>query len=166
MTLRQPGFLDKLLGLVPGYKGYAQRDARRTADAALRAHVAAGLDRCKHHVDDIALELAREKRLDGLDELDRLARRLGTAADSIRHAQHGGSGLMDDVVVKAEDLERVHEGDLALHEQAESLEELVRALTPADVPAGLPSRLEAASELVAAIERRNELFGEVFPCRS
>jgi hypothetical protein len=165
MTKREPGFLDKLMGFVPGYRGYAERDARRTADGKLRAHVATRLDAAKRHVHDAITARSREGRMDGLDALDRLGRRLGTCANTIRHAEHGGSGLMDDVVVKAEDLDRVYQEDLALHDQAEQLgNDLERLRDGKDE--SVEALLDQATALLSAIERRDEIFEEVFPCRS
>ena len=165
MTKREHGFLDKLMSFVPGYRGYADRDARRTADGKLRAHVATRLDASKRHVDEAITARTREGRMDGLDALDRLGRRLGTCANTIRHAQRGGSGMMDDVLVSAEDLDRVYQEDLALHEQAEQLANDMEHLRDGKVET-VQALLERATALLTAIERRDEIFEEVFPCRS
>ena len=162
MSQRQPSFLDSLAGLIPGYTGYAERDTRRSQDKRLRDHVAEELDRAKRQLDGLVGLILQRGELDGLDQVDSLKRVVGTCADSIRHASYGESGLMDDVVVKAADLERVFQNDLGLHAQAEALTTIISSLTSATYLSGLPDARQMARDLEKAIQQREDLLREVF----
>jgi hypothetical protein len=162
MTPRLPNLLDKLAGFIPGYKSFSQKEARRDSDKRLRDHVADTLDANKRHVDSLVLACTDAGSLDGLDLLDRLKRRVGTCADSIRLAEYGESGFTDDVVIDEADLERVHEFDLGLLEQAKQVSSSIQDLTNdnlAEVLAGVTSSVD---DLLRAIESRGELLREVF----
>ena len=162
MSKREPGFLDTLAGLIPGYRGYAERDARRSQDKRLRDHVAEQLDRSKRALDGVIYLATQRGVLDGLDDVDRLKQTIGTCADNLRHASYGASGLMDDIVVKAPDLDRVYQHDLGLHGQAEELATLVSSLTSETYQAALADVRKKAQALQKAIAQREDLFREVF----
>jgi hypothetical protein len=162
MTKRESNFLDTLTGLIPGYAGYADREARRSQDKRLRDHVAEQLDRCKRHLDGLIFLATQRGALEGLDEIDRLKQLVGTCADSLRHAAYGASGLMDDVVVKAADLEKVYKHDLGLNGQAEDLGTTIASLTSETFKEALPGIRQKAKDLQKAIEQRDGLLREVF----
>ena len=162
MTKRPADFLDRLAGLIPGYTGYAERTERRSQDKRLRDHVADQLDRSKHGMDGLIYLATQRGVLDGLDDVDRVKQVLGTCADSLRHASYGASGLMDDVVVKTADLDRVYQHDLGLHAQAEELAMIVSSLTSETYQAALPDVRKKAQALQKAIQQREDIFREVF----
>lgn len=162
MSRRKPNLIDTLAGFIPGYRGYADRDARRSADKLLRESVAAHLVRVQKDVDDLVLRRVDAGRLEGLDDLDRLKRELGSCADALRHAPAGGSGLMDDVVVTAADLDRVHHHDLDLQQAANDLGAAVSAaVATGDAEAVLKLR-PRVSEMKDAIARRDDVLHQVF----
>lgn len=162
MPQRNSNLIDKLAGIIPGYRGYADRDARRIADKRLRENVATDLIRAQSDIHDLVLRRVEAGRLIGLDELDRFARELGTCADALRHAPAGGSGLMDDVVIKAADLDRVHQHDLDLRQAASELVAAVASAsreTDSDDLLALRPRMH---ELRDAIRHRESVLHQVF----
>lgn len=162
MSQRQPNFLDTLAGLIPGYTGYAERETRRSQDKRLRDHVAQELDRSNRFLDSLIGLVLERGDLEGLDQVDSLKRVVGTCADSLRNASYGESGLMDDIVVKTADLERVLQNDHGLHAQAEELSVAISALTSATYLSGLPDVRQMAKGLEKAIQQREDLLREVF----
>jgi hypothetical protein len=190
MDERQRNVFERLASLIPGYDGFADKERRRTADQALRRHLASRIDGLKRRLDDTTRELARSGVLDGLDRLDRLKQRLGTCADTLRHAPHGEGGWSDDWIVTAEDLNRVHEHDEGLHATVDAVADAIAAIhaksvagTDAKGVAGTDAKSVTAidaktvaealgparakvDELREAIERRDVLLSEVSRCRS
>jgi hypothetical protein len=162
MTSRAPNLIDKLAGLVPGYTSFSAKEARRDADKRLRDHVAAVLDGAKRHVDEVVLELTKAGRLDGLDDADRLKRRLGAVADSVRYAEHGETGFMDERVFEEEDLERIYDHDLRLLEQAGQVVTTVSELHAEGFDEGLKACLAAVGEFNESVRQRESLLREVF----
>jgi DNA repair ATPase RecN len=158
MSPRQPSFLDTLAGLIPGYTGYAEREKRRSQDKRLRDHVALELDRSKRQL-DVLIEMALQRgELEGLDEVDALKRSIGTCADT----PAGASGLMDDVVVKEADLDRVLQHDHGLHAKAEELTTSISSLTSSTFRAALGDVRRLVRELENAIQQRDTILSEVF----
>lgn len=166
MTIRQPGLLEKLGGLIPGYRGYADRDTRRTADQRLRARVGAILDEVKADLSAMVGRLTDAGRLGDIDAVDGLRRRLGTCADTIRNSPHGGGGMFDATTVMAADLDKVYAHDLGLHEQANALAAAVRAVDEGALPGSLTAARAAADKLQHDIAERETLLSEVFQCPS
>ena len=162
MTSRLPNIIDKIAGFIPGYKSFAAREERRDSDKRLRVHVADTLDASKRHVDDLVLTLTDAGELSGLDKADRLKRRIGTCADLIRLAEYGASGLMDSETIEEADLERVHEHDLGLLDQARDTVGQVEALTAENFAESLAGVRSSVDDMLAAIERRAELLKETF----
>lgn len=162
MTARAPNLIDKIAGLVPGYKSFTAKESRRDADKRLREHVAAVLDGSKRSVDDVVLELVKAGKLDGLDEADRLKRRLGAVADSIRFAEYGETGFMNEQVFEEEDLERIYDHDLTLLEQAQGVVTTVGELHAEGFDDGLKACLEAVAAFNESVRQREALLREVF----
>ena len=162
MTQRQRNLIDKLAGLIPGYRGHADRDARRTSDKLLRESIAAQLILMQRDVDTLMLERVDEGNLGGLDDLDRLKRELGACADAFRHAPAGGSGLMDDMVVTAADLDRVLQHDLDLQQVTVELGAALAdpaAAGDGDAVLALRPRVRALRDSIA---RREDVLRQVF----
>lgn len=166
MAEREPNILDRLLDKIPGYRGFADKDARRGVDKALRDHVGGRLDALKRGVERVSAELVNAGQLEGLHELDRLRHRLGTCADRIRHAPYGESGWMDDRIVTAEELDRLHEHDLGVEGQVDALAEAFEALTAENAGDQVGVLRDRVEDVLCAIEKRDDILTEVFRCRS
>lgn len=162
MTRRQPNLIDRIAGFIPGYRGYADRESRRTTDKLLRDSVAARLIGIQKCVDDVVLRRVDAGQLRGLDDLDRLKRELGTCADAFRHAPVGGSGLMDDNVVKADDLDRVLQHDLSLEQAVTTLADAFAQAAFADDAAALLALRPQVKALREAIAQRETVMNQVF----
>lgn len=163
MKRRNEDLFDKLTNLIPGYSGFKDKDSRRTADQALRRYLATRIDRLKRTVDDVVAARTNAGKLDGLAELDRLKQRLGTCADTIRHAPYGESGLRDDWVIDAATLDRVHEHDMALDARVDEVETAIGQLARDDDEGGdaLAEARSAVDQLRADIEARERILSEV-----
>src|SRR5258706_4630279 len=106
--------LEKLASCVPGYSGYAEREKRRDTDQALRRSVASRLSDLTPVVDRLVAEALRTMRLEALEPLESLKRRLSRVADAVRHAPAGYTGLFDAPDVDAKELDRLIEHDGSL----------------------------------------------------
>ena len=161
MTKRDPNILEKILDYIPGYKEYSDREGRRDNDKRLRDHVADQLGASKRKFDDLVLALTKEAKLDSLDDAETIKKRIGICADTIRTAQYGASGLMDDVQIKAEDLDRVHEHDRGILDQTMRLVGTIEALTPDSFADEAADVRASVDELRSTIDQRDELFREI-----
>lgn len=151
--------LAKLAALVPGYAGYADRERRRETDQAVRLAVAARLGAVRTELERRTADASRAGRLDLLEPLDALARRVSTLADSLRHAPAGYAGLFDAAAVGAPELDRLQQLDLEAGEACERLAAEARATAP---EAGALRRVEdALAAAEEAFRRRAGALHEV-----
>ena len=132
------GLLEKLVGGIPGFKGYIEKEARREADKLLR--------------DTIATRYGAE--------LDRLAL-LQRFSDMVKTAERGYSGFFDAVKVKETELAKLYAFDNALLDNAGKVTEAVNGLEAAvNNNEGIPAAVRKVSALVAecntTFERRKE----------
>ena len=160
MTRREPNVLDAIAGFIPGYRGYADRDARRTTDRLLRESVARRLVGLARDVDAVVLRLVDAGTLEGIGDLDRVKRELGACADAFRHAPAGGSGLMDDHAVTAADLDRAHRNDLEVRRQVEALAASVAQAVATGTAAALLALQPEIARIREAIARRQDALRE------
>jgi len=153
--------IDRLGSLVPGYAGYADRETRRECDQVLRLAVASRLGAARAALDRRTAECARTGRLDVLEPLDSLSRRVGALADALRHAPAGYAALLDAATVDAAQLDRIYAFDLEAREAGErvfDVAERVRAGADAEALDPLEAAVAAAEE---ALRRRGEVLREV-----
>ncbi len=114
--------LENLVGKIPGYKGYKEKEMRREADKMLRDAIAARMRTVKTQLDGLQQELIGAGKFDLLDETGSAATQLQTFIDRVKTASYGYGGLFDAVRIKEDDLDRVYEFDNALIAYVERIE--------------------------------------------
>ena len=116
---------ENLLGKIPGYKGYKEKELRREADKLLREAIASRMRTVKTQLDSLQQDLIGAGKFDLLDETGSAATQIQTFIDRVRTAAYGYGGLFDAVKVKEEDLDRVYEFDNALIGYVERIENAI-----------------------------------------
>lgn len=160
------GPLHRLLGHIPGFAGYREREQRRTADKLLREYLAGLLQETLGALRAVAGERARAAELTHLAALGRLTNRLEHATDQIRLADYGYSGWYDAVQVNDAELDRLYEYDLSLRQFIGDIAATVRALgaCPDDrLPGQMAQVDEALGELQAMIATRERIVTQTMP---
>ncbi len=153
---------EKLGALIPGYKGYVEREGRRTTDQILRRELARRLGDAVASVDEAALQLVEKKDLKAVEALDRLKGRLRSAADRLRFAGYGESGFFDDVQVGAEELDKLYKFDLQLTETVAEAGSMAKSLRGSeDVEGDCALLVEKLSALADKINGRDNVITEV-----
>ncbi|MFO0872467.1 MAG: hypothetical protein U0575_00660 [Phycisphaerales bacterium] len=152
--------VEKMVGWIPGYKGYAQREARRDSDRLLREGIARSLDAPRQAVDAAIADSSRAMKFEHLESLESLRRRLTAMVDRIRHAPRGYSGFFDTMKIDAATLDAIHDHDNSIRDVAKGVAASGAALA---TPSAESIKAASASidQLDAAIRRRDEmLIGE------
>jgi len=85
--------LTKIIGKIPGFDGYFERQTRRRAVQALRDVIAAHFADLRTRVGVIQQDFAGEGELEYLDDLETAATKLQTFIDKVQHDAHGYSGF-------------------------------------------------------------------------
>jgi hypothetical protein len=154
------GAIQRILGKIPGFSGYLNRESRRASDQLVRQSLADRLQRAKRGLDQYSRALADVAKIDQLPLVDRVRGRLDTLITRLRGAPAGYSGFFDLVQVDEDLLEEVYEHDLYLVDQVEQLAQDLEAMgTCQDDPSQLVPKLgEKLDGLDQQLARREDLL--------
>jgi hypothetical protein len=126
-----------LVGWIPGFHGYLEREYRRDSDALQRSWLSDRLQRSKRAMDAVALRLADAGKLTVLPQCDRLRAKTDELIARIRGAWEGYTGVFDLVKVDQALLDRVYDHDVALMHAVDEFVGMTEQL------AGLPASGDA-----------------------
>ena len=110
--------LERIMLVLPSFRGYKLREQRREADRIVRDHVHAVLE---HSRDDLskALQMLSDSKVSELAEpMNRLIARLDRVAEKVNHASYGYSGFFDSIRIEEPDLDRMLAYDTQLMDAA------------------------------------------------
>jgi len=150
--------LEKLIGQVPGYKGYKEKEMRRESDKLLRETVATQMEQMRQRMDDLQKRLITTGRFEYLDEMGNATTKLQTFIDRVRKASYGYAGLFDAVRVREEELDRLYDFDNRLLEYVERLSAALDNLETS-IPAG-EGLAEAVRQVLAICAEANRTFDQ------
>jgi len=120
-------FLERIASMIPGFKGYRDKERRREADRISREHMAATLEAAKKDLDTLSANASRVGALDAINDIETGRKRLDKVAARIRYADRGYAGFFDAVKVDDGVLDQVYQFDLALLTGVEEARESARA---------------------------------------
>jgi len=148
--------------VLPGYKGYKQKELRREADKLLRETIASRMRTVKTQLDSLQQELIEAGRYDLLDEAGSTVTQLQTFIDRVRTASYGYGGLFDAVRVKEDDLDRLYEFDATLLDYVERTEAAIGSAREGLAGEDAKSRIllirDLAREANATFDQRREII--------
>jgi hypothetical protein len=151
------GGLERLVGKIPGYKGYKDKELRREADKLLRTQLAGQLDDQRKRLSGLQMQLINQAQIEYVDDLERAAMKLQLLTDRIKTASYGYAGLFDAVKVKEEQLDALYDFDNQMFdfvlEIAADVDQVGSAIA-AKEGVGL-----TIAELVVTLEEANLTFG-------
>ena len=140
----------KLLGFIPGFSGYMERQNRRDADKILRETVARRFEELWSHASNLQVELVNSSMFTYVDDMEKASIKLRTFIDKISTAPRGYSGLFDAVKINEKELEAIYQFDAAFFDLAE---QVGRALDTVEASLGDESALPAAIRNVTSLAR-------------
>lgn len=153
---------EKIGAIIPGYKGYSEKETRRDTDKLLRMKLAKQLDDMKAVFDKIILREMKNADHELIKALDSIKRILDLTANQIRYASCGYSGFFDVAQVDKTDLERLYQFDLGIENDVGQLSIRVCSLPKSET---LIKDCAVVSEVLSAlsdkIKERDTLIMEV-----
>lgn len=154
------GFLEKVL---PGYKGYRQREDSRNSDKLLREMLSNKLRQARSRYDDTKAEIANRGNLDLLNPAEKVTQTLSRVIDRLRFANYGFSGKwFGGDKIDVERLEKVHAFDSQLAEGVEQLDGDISALGLLDDDGQIDAALKALAhrirEMDEALNQREKIL--------
>jgi hypothetical protein len=150
---RSTTIFEKVGALIPGYRGYAERDGRRQCDKILRESVVRAISACEAAVQNrIATELKNRQKeiLIGLEET---RKKLNTLSTNVKYAAYGESSFFSNSQIKEAELEIIFMKDINLMEKAETLRSNVSKMSKEDIDATI-------TDIEGLLEKRAEFIRE------
>ena len=155
---QERGWLEKLIGKIPGYKGYKEKEMRREADRLLREALVRDLTLQLNRLSPMQTALLEQGGIDWMDDIGGVKTGLQTLIDRIRHAAEGYAGFFDAVRVKEDDLDRVEQFDQQLVAEVDHVKTSFDTLDSA-----IQSGTEIKANIAASrtlIQGLNDLFSK------
>jgi hypothetical protein len=149
VTSQQDPF-KRLGSLIPGFKGYIERQNRRDADKLLRDTVARRFDEQWKRASQLQVDMVSQGMIAYVDDMERAALQLRTFIDKISTAPRGYSGLFDAVKINEPELEAIYQYDAAFFDLAE---QVGRALDNVEASLGDEAALPAAIRNLTSLAR-------------
>ncbi len=147
-------WLEQILHQVPGFRGYLEKEERRSTDKLLREFLAQRVDRCRDRMDGLMRALADDGKLALTEKVDRVKRATERVMRRLQFASYGYSGLFDAIKIREAELDQLYAFDLALIERINRLEERVAAL---EKTTGDADEIESATtELIQLVREFDE----------
>ncbi|OGO32170.1 MAG: hypothetical protein A2Z16_02285 [Chloroflexi bacterium RBG_16_54_18] len=150
----------KILSVIPGFKGYIERQKRRDSDKILRETVANRFDQQWQRISALQRDFINQGELQYVDDLEAAAIKLRTFIDRIRRARRGYSGLFDAEKINEKELALLYQYDASLLEMSEqvarAIDNVESSVGSDGLPAAIRNLTSVSQQCIDAYNRRDE----------
>jgi hypothetical protein len=152
--------LEKIMGYIPGYRGYKEKELRRESDRLVRMEAVNRLKAAKTAFRRTFANPSAVQKLAGDDtyRFDALNSRLDRVTQRIDRAVAGYAGMFDAIKVKEDKLDSVIQYDVNLIEKAESVKADVEKTI--SIEPGTDEWRTAMDAVISKIEELDSLVNE------
>jgi hypothetical protein len=153
------GFWEKIL---PGYKGYKEREESRNTDKILREFLSSRLKESRNRFDEFKVELTRMGSLDLLTPAEKVTQTLSRITDRLRYANYGFSGKWFGDKIGVGELDKVLAFDQKLAESVDQIDKDIKTLESlgdkAEMNTGLRGLVELIRKVDEALNEREQIL--------
>ena len=122
---RTVNILDKIGSLIPGYRGYAERDGRRNCDKQLRSILSSKLIECENTLVNRINEAITNSDKPLMRKIEVCRKSINTTQSKINYAPYGESGFFSDQQIKEDELMKIYHFDLDMAEVVGEIENII-----------------------------------------
>jgi hypothetical protein len=152
----------KLLGKIPGFKGYIERSNRRASDKLLRDLIANRFEEQWKNISALQRQVISDGAIEFVDDLEGAAIKLRQFIDRVRNAAYGYSGFFDAVKINEEELTRIYQYDLTMLDMVDevksSVDNVEASLGTDGLPAAIRHLTSIAADCVETFNRRSDVI--------
>jgi hypothetical protein len=154
------GLLEKIMGYVPGYKGYKEKELRRESDRLVRMEAVSRLKAAKTTFRRTFANPSAVQKLTGDDtfRFDAFNARLDRVTQRIDRAVAGYAGMFDTIKVKEDKLDSVIQHDASLIEKADAVKTDVEKTV--SIEPGTDEWRTAMDVVISKVEELDRLVDE------
>lgn len=153
----QQDWFKKIIGKIPGFKGYIERNNRRSSDKLLREMIAREYEVQYQRISGVQRALISAGELGAVGELENAAIKMRQFIDRVRTASYGYAGIFDAIKIKEAELETVYQFDAML---LEKYNEIARAIDNVEASIGTDGQAAAIRNLIAHTQEAIEAFNK------
>jgi hypothetical protein len=154
--------LQKLLGKLPGFKGYLEKGNRRAADKMVRETIANRFEEQWQRISSVQRDLISQGGLEFITELEASGLKLRQFIDRTRRASYGYAGFFDAVKINEDELAKVYQFDLVLltmvDEVARAIDNVESSVGTDGLPAAIRHLKSLSQKCIDAFNRRQEVM--------
>lgn len=149
------GTLKKLELLVPGLRGYRQKEDIRVSDSLLRNQVADKLDLTKGNLESLRKQMASSGDYNNLTSIGSLISQVQQLGGEIRHSQQGYSGFAATFQVDEDKLNKLYDYDYDAVNSSIQLLNLTSSMIydPAN-PASIQTSIAKIGSMLASFKQK------------
>jgi hypothetical protein len=122
---RKVSILEKIGSLIPGYRGYAERDGKRNCDKQLRSILSSKLIECENTLVNRINEAITNSDKPLMRKIEVCRKLINTTQSKINYAPYGESGFFSDQQIKEDELMKIYHFDLDMSEVVGEIENII-----------------------------------------
>lgn len=119
-SMKKTRILEKIELLIPGFRGYKQKELRREDDKLLRTRICKELKNIKKDFEYMEDGI---ENIDELRECENVIQQIQKLIDKIEHADYGYAGFFDRVHIDEEELDKIYGHDEKILRKIEEIKE-------------------------------------------
>jgi hypothetical protein len=147
----------KLSRIIPGMKGYQDKEAFRDTDKAVRVAVAGKLGDVKKALNDAKRDLVDNRKIADIEYIDRAHRRVQRIQETIRYDSYGYSGYFDPQLIREPELEQMYQFDMGLFDDVERLMGLAQKIRGSqDIKAATQALEKGMDDFEGLLKKRRD----------
>ena len=123
MMTRKKNIFDKIGSLIPGYRGYSERDGRRNTDKSLREEISKRMYEIEKQINALIEDAISEKNFNLMKRLEKYRKKINTLNSKIKYSPQGTTGFFSDEEIKENELLEVYKIDLNVFNIITQIEE-------------------------------------------
>lgn len=155
-------FFKNILGKIPGFKGYVEREDRRAADKLLRETIADQFESLWSRISAVQREAISNGDLEIIDNLESASLKLRQFIDRVRTASYGYAGFFDAVKINTEELDQIYQYDSQMVDLESEVSGAIDNVESSFGTDGLPAALRHLETLtqkcVSAFDQRKNVI--------
>jgi len=151
----------RILNIIPGFKGYVERQSRRDSDKLLRETIADRFEEQWQRLSALQRDFISQGEITFIDDLEAAAIKLRTFADRVRRAPRGYSGLFDAVKINETELGQLYDYDAKMLELVDTISRAIdnveSSLGTDGLPAAIRNVTTVGQQCIEVYDRRSEV---------
>jgi len=161
--MSEKGSFENLVMKIPGFKGYQDKTARRSADTMLREHLAQQIDQCRDKLVRIEKLVLDNLGIQYMSRTRDVKSKIQQYHNKVSSAMPGYSGMWAQMKIGAEELEEIYSFDEAQIRYVEKIDTALDTLQQAvlnreGVEAAIADVDTAVSEAIDAFALRDDVL--------